>query len=298
MLLAGLAGAWGHTHLDGVLDLHSGAAGPLWLFLGEGVMDWLCLSAVLWGCGKIISPSAFRAVDLFGTQALARWPALGLCLLTLPPAFRRFADELVAQLQQGAFQINMADAVVFGFVVVLSLPLLCWMVALMYKSFSVSCNVRGGKAVGMFIGGLLVAEILSKGFMVVMLAQAAPPPAAAGAGAVPAAVQAEGATDLVAAGVKVADLLGKEDFAGVVAQYDATMKGALPEPKLREAWQTLLQQAGPLQKRLGTRQTEQDGYQIVFVTCQFERAALDIKVVFNARRQVAGLFFVPARSVP
>jgi len=79
-----------------------------------------------------------------------------------------------------------------------------------------------------------------------------------------------------------------------VAQYDATMKGALPEPKLREAWQTLLQQAGPFQKRLGTRQEAQAGYQIVFVTCQFERATLDIKVVFNAERQVAGLFFVPA----
>jgi len=76
------------------------------------------------------------------------------------------------------------------------------------------------------------------------------------------------------------------------------MKGALPEPKLREAWQTLLQQAGPFQKQLGTRQQAQAGYQIVFVTCQFERAALDIKVVFNTRQQVAGLFFVPARSGP
>jgi hypothetical protein len=76
------------------------------------------------------------------------------------------------------------------------------------------------------------------------------------------------------------------------------MKGALPEPKLREAWQTLLQQAGPFQKRLGTRQDVQDGYQIVFVTCQFERAALDVKVVFNAGREVAGLFFVPARPGP
>jgi len=40
--------------------------------------------------------------------------------------------------------------------------LLCWMVALMYKSYSVSCNVRGGKAIGTFIAGLLLAEILSK----------------------------------------------------------------------------------------------------------------------------------------
>ena len=42
------------------------------------------------------------------------------------------------------------------------LLLLCWEVALMYKSYSVSCNVKGGKAIGTFIAGLLLAEILSK----------------------------------------------------------------------------------------------------------------------------------------
>jgi len=37
-----------------------------------------------------------------------------------------------------------------------------WMVALMWKSFSLCCNVRGGKAVAYFVAGLLVAEGLSK----------------------------------------------------------------------------------------------------------------------------------------
>ena len=32
----------------------------------------------------------------------------------------------------------------------------------MYKSYSISCNVKGGKAVGTFIGGIILAEVLSK----------------------------------------------------------------------------------------------------------------------------------------
>jgi hypothetical protein len=36
------------------------------------------------------------------------------------------------------------------------------MVALMWKSFSHCCNVRGGKAVAVFVVGLVVAEVFSK----------------------------------------------------------------------------------------------------------------------------------------
>ena len=35
---------------------------------------------------------------------------------------------------------------------------------------------------------------------------------------------------------------------------------------------------------------------MALVTCQFEKAKLDVKVVFNRSRQISGLFFVPARS--
>ena len=36
------------------------------------------------------------------------------------------------------------------------------------------------------------------------------------------------------------------------------------------------------------------GYDVVFVTCQFEQTLLDVKVVFDASGQIAGLFFLPA----
>ena len=57
-------------------------------------MDWLCLGLVLWVGGKIISQSDFRAVDLLGTQALARWPTLFIGLIALPKAFQSFGSEL------------------------------------------------------------------------------------------------------------------------------------------------------------------------------------------------------------
>ena len=74
------------------------------------------------------------------------------------------------------------------------------------------------------------------------------------------------------------------------------MTRVFPEPKLRESWQELVKKTGPFKQQLKTRTTEQMGYHIALVTCQFEHATLDIKVVFDSKSQVAGLFYVPSDS--
>jgi len=100
----------------------------------------------------------------------------------------------------------------------------------------------------------------------------------------------------IASGTRFVEKLAKEDFAGAVAQFDATMKGALPEQKLRETWQTLKKQVGPFQRQLGAKVTHQDKYNVVLVTCQFEQMKLDAKVVFDSQGQIAGLFFSPSQA--
>ena len=181
ILVAGLIGAAGHTHFDGVLDVHSGAHAPLWVFLAEGMIDWLCLAIVLLIIGKIVSKTSFRIIDVLGTQALARWPTVFISVVTLPPAFLRFSNYLVEQfLKPGAnTEFNFTDAAVFSVVVLVLTALTCWFVVLMYKAYSVSCNLRGGKAIGTFIGGLLLAEILSKVALVGLLGLGALVPKAA-----------------------------------------------------------------------------------------------------------------------
>jgi hypothetical protein len=169
--------------------------------------------------------------------------------------------------------------------------------------------VKGGKAIGTYIAGLLIAEVLSKLCVVLIIEHAAvhatvpPEPASSGlAGSGVQAVQSESSTeaagDFAGSGAHLVDLLAKEDFAGAVARFDAKMKEVMPQRVLRNHWQGLLKQAGPFQKQLGTRLEEQQGYQIVFVTCQFERTLLDMKVVLDSKRQVAGLFYVPSQTAP
>jgi fermentation-respiration switch protein FrsA (DUF1100 family) len=97
-------------------------------------------------------------------------------------------------------------------------------------------------------------------------------------------------------GEQFVDLLAKGDFAGAAAHYDKAMQTALPEPKLRDTWRSVEAQAGRFKKRLHTRMAKVGGYDVALVTCDFERAKLDVKVVLNAKGEVSGLFFLPATA--
>lgn len=169
ILLAGLIGAGQGLHFDGVLDAHVGLKLPVWFSVAEGLLDWFSLAVVLHIVGRIISRTAFRAVDLLGTQALARWPTVIVSLVCLLPGFHRFSDQLLKSAQKMAFEPTKLalpplgmDGAVFGLVTLIMLVCTLWMVMLMWKSFSHCCNVRGGKAVAGFVVGLLIAEVLSK----------------------------------------------------------------------------------------------------------------------------------------
>ena len=84
------------------------------------------------------------------------------------------------------------------------------------------------------------------------------------------------------------------DFARAINRFDATMRGALPEEKLRAVWDGLIAQAGAFKKQGATRTDRIGGYDVVFVACEFERAKLDAKVVFDPDGKIGGLFFVPS----
>lgn len=106
-----------------------------------------------------------------------------------------------------------------------------------------------------------------------------------------------------AAGVPASDIeLAREltqkmaggDYASVESHFDATMRSAMPEDKLREVWGQITGQAGAFQSLTSTRTEQLQGHDIVYVNCQFAKGKLAIKWVFDGSAQVAGLFVVPA----
>jgi len=88
-------------------------------------------------------------------------------------------------------------------------------------------------------------------------------------------------------------LLVNEKFSAATKNFDATMKKSLPVEKLAETWRTTTGRAGLFKQQLGTRLEKFLGSYIVYVTCEFEKGPMDVKVVYDDKRQVSGLFFIP-----
>tara|TARA_R110002111_G_scaffold261826_3_gene335822 strand:- start:30062 stop:31396 length:1335 start_codon:yes stop_codon:yes gene_type:complete len=90
--------------------------------------------------------------------------------------------------------------------------------------------------------------------------------------------------------------ISRGEFEKAVKPFDVVMTKALPAEKLKGIWKGLVSQYGSLQRIEETRTEALKQYQIVFITCQFERGKLDAKVVFTEQHEIAGLFFVPTGS--
>jgi hypothetical protein len=71
------------------------------------------------------------------------------------------------------------------------------------------------------------------------------------------------------------------------------MKDAMPVEQVEGAWQSLQSQVGVFVDIVGVRQVKEQGYNVVYVTCTFEKSQLDIKVVYNDKQEVSGLWFLP-----
>lgn len=171
ILASAFFGFLGNTHFDGVLDVHIGRSAPLWLFIAEGIVDWLSLAIPLFFFGLILSPSALRMIDVFGTQALARWPYLITSVVMLPEANRMFSAYLMARLaaSAGFGALNYVDLCIFAFAGFVSVLMVVWSVALMYQGYAISCNIKGAKAIVTFVVSIIGAEVLSKSLVLLLL---------------------------------------------------------------------------------------------------------------------------------
>jgi hypothetical protein len=157
MLVTALICSYSHTHFDGVIDAHTGRITPVFLYFTEPLIDWACLVLILYIACLVFSRSATRFIDVAGTIALARWPLLFYSFvgfgLNPPPGINEHAD---------ANTMLQGITGPFIFFSIIGMVFIIWMIALLYNAFSVSGNIKGGKATAVFIAGLIIAEVLSK----------------------------------------------------------------------------------------------------------------------------------------
>jgi dienelactone hydrolase len=119
----------------------------------------------------------------------------------------------------------------------------------------------------------------------------------AGSGAMAQDLIGDQFASLKASALAFVDAQVREDFDAAGKNFDDVMKKASPPDKMGATWKAVIGQVGPFQKVTGVRGERKGKYDIVYVTCQFKKMALDLKVVFGADTRISGYFFV-APPVP
>lgn len=100
----------------------------------------------------------------------------------------------------------------------------------------------------------------------------------------------------VAHAAAVVDALVARDFAKVTSQFDPAMKAALADDTLRTSWEGIIAQLGAFKSRGAGQEQPRGAYVAVTVQCEFERAKVDVTVVFSTSGQIAGLQMRPPAS--
>ncbi len=280
MLVTGCLAFLGKIRFDGLIDFHfGGMAAPLWLNISEILVSWLLMSVFILFFGRIISKSRIRLIDVFGTQSLARSPYLFLALAALLlPGAHRFSPKLLQALlsDQVAFPAFSFDMVAFFLLLLFAILMTIWMILLMYRAFSVSCNVSGKSAKFLFIVALVVVEFLSM-FVIRSGLHSVTAPSA----------------DLSSRAAGFVTLLSDGDYESAVNMFDESMTSIMPEEKLEKVWRSLLSKFGPYEEHTAAQGTKVSGYDVFLIPCRFEKASINARITFDADREIAGLYFFP-----
>jgi|SRR5450432_68306 len=136
-----------NAHFDGAIDVHVGRISSFPLYFLEQFIVWGSVVLIFYFIGRLFSNTSVRFIDVAGTMALARWPMIFVALIS----FAEPSDLLINPISTAAILVALS-----------SLPFIVWMIALMYSAFIISCNMKGGRATGLFILALVLSEVLSK----------------------------------------------------------------------------------------------------------------------------------------
>ena len=97
---------------------------------------------------------------------------------------------------------------------------------------------------------------------------------------------------------RIFDALQHEQFDEVTKEFNAQMSAALTADGLRGIWTSFHQQVGAFQSFLDQRASARpQGMTAVVLGCQFEKAAVNLILAFDADNKIAGLHFTPRPAV-
>ena len=281
MALTAVIGKINLIAFDGVLDVHGGTTFTFSTSFAMQAINLLILFLTMWLAGIFFSKTKPRAIDIAGTMALSFSPMLLLVIICFLPVVP-------------ASLYDIPRVIIFGIICV---SFTIWMIALMYNAYTVSCHLKGSRAVVSFIGALLVAEIVSKVIIIFLLSSSftnVPITEVSKSGSTESIVVADSLT-IRQKTENVVKAFERGYIDAVTVYFDENMKKGLPPSGLRMAWTQVSTAYGKFEKADLDNLTETygDTFDVIEVPFFFEKERLKLRLVFNKDGTIGGLFIQP-----
>lgn len=154
VVVSAVLAGYGNLLFDGAIDAHFAEDVGIAQSLVVTAISLLSVVLAMYVAALIISRSV-RFIDILGTMTLARAPFLLLAIIS-PFVSYPSVDQLIQN------PLTLLGYPMFLFFIMISLPVIVWVIALMYNGLKVSTGAKGQKLVVGFIVAILVAEVVSK----------------------------------------------------------------------------------------------------------------------------------------
>lgn len=160
-LTGALLGSFLDVTYDGVLDIHQSETDFL-TSLKENGINVACIFVTLLIVGKIINRKT-RAIDIFNTATISRFPMYIGAVITSSPILTRIGDQILNQRNDiQHLQLKPLDLALLLVISCVLLMITVYYITLLVNGFKTSVNAKKWQHFAGFAVALLIAEIISK----------------------------------------------------------------------------------------------------------------------------------------
>ena len=163
ILLTLLAAGYNGVHFPDTLSIKVGDSLHFKFLAIQIVANWVIISSLLYVAALLLSKSAVRAIDIYGTQALARGPHLVAAIICFSDASIKFGKYMLwKSLNQGeAVCLSSAQMSLAILQMIIVSLMAIWTILLSVNAFKVSDNVKGGKLAAIYIICLIISMVIT-----------------------------------------------------------------------------------------------------------------------------------------
>lgn len=163
LLSTAIIGFFSHAHFPDLISVKMGNHFPLDYLILQGVANWLIFSVIAYLLALLFSPSSVRIIDVFGTQAMARFPYFIAALFSFSGSLNKFLNYLSWSIMHIGSEVIISglEIAVAIALMLLSMLMTVWMIVLMVNAYRVSVNLKGTKLTVAFLIAFVASMIIT-----------------------------------------------------------------------------------------------------------------------------------------